>query len=179
MALTHVKDLHSPDMIANELAYCIACIKPMVTLDAFMQLCLEKSPYVTGGKITVADRNYALDVVRNPDKLRGRKFDAALCGELAAISRVFEIIVKDPKAKTASKIKSFGPEWLADFMASVADAMPSMTPDAMLHKTSMVMLVHLAAASHRKNGGATCRPIDMDDAYRQLKELNKDIDNEA
>ncbi len=179
MAFTKVKDLHTPDMIANELAYCIGEIKPMITLAAFMKLCLIKSPYIAGGKITVVDRNYALDVIRNPDKLRGRKFDAAICGELAAISRVFEIIVKDSQAKTTSEIDSFGPEWLADFMGSVADAMPSMQPDTMLHKTAMVTLVHLAAASHRKNGGVTRRPIDMNDAYRQLQELNKDLDNEA
>ena len=179
MAFTHVKDLHSPEMIADELVFCID-IKPMITLAGFMRLTLMKSPYVKGGEITEDDRNRALEAVRNPDKLEGCKFDAALCGELAAISRVFDIIIRDPKAKSASQIESFGPEWLADFMTSVADAMPSMTPDVMLHKTSMVMLAHLAAASHRKNGGVTRRPIDMDDAYRQLEELNKEFDdNEA
>lgn len=166
MAVVHIDDLHTPEMIDSELAFCIGDLKPMVTLAGFMRLCRCHSPYIFGGDLSPRDVTDATYYVDNWCGLHGDEFDHALRCEMAAISRAFEIIVQDAKAVNIS-VKPYGPEWLADFMTAVADAMPTMTPNIMLHKTPMVLLVHLAAASHRKNGGRTRRPI-SDDAFRKL-----------
>ena len=173
MTVFHVDDVHTPEMIDHELMLCISDMKPMVTLANFLDLCQARSPFVFGGEITDEDRQFAFCVVNNPFNLKGGKFDAALRMELAAISRAFEIIVPEKQAGPASQIPPYGPEWMTNLMAAAADAIPSLTVPVMLRKMSMVMLVHLVAASHRKNGGRTKRPTNAEAAFKLLQSLDQ------
>lgn len=170
-----IEDVHTPEMIADETLFCIGDHKPMVTLAGFMRLCIGKSPYVFGGSATLDDVNAASVALGSPDNAA---FDDDLRTELAAVSRAFEIIETDMAAGPKSVIPPFGPEWMVDFMAAVADVMPSLTPNMMLHKTPMVFLAHLAAASHRKNGGITKRPTNAEAAFMALQSI-KELDKSA
>lgn len=172
MTVVTVDDIHTPEMIADETLFCIGDHKPMVTLAGFMRLCQGKSPYVFGGVVSDQDIVDAAHCVDNWCGLHGAELDDALRKELAAVSRAFEIIQTDEK----SVIPPFGPEWLTNFMAAVADAMPSLTPNMMLHKTPMVLLVHLAAASHRKNGGTTRRPDNAEAVFMALDLIDQTDD---
>ncbi len=173
MTVISVEDIHTPEMIADETMVCIGDYRPMVTLAGFMRLCVKKSPYVFGGAVSDQDIADAASVVDNWSGLQGEAFDNALRLELAAVSRAFEIIHPDAEGRSKSVIPPFGPEWMADLMTAVADAMPSLTPNMMLHKTSMVLLVHLAAASHRKNGGVTSRPDNAEAVFKALESIEK------
>ena len=166
-----IEDVHTKDMIESELMYCIGDKGSMLTLARFMHLCRKKSPYIHGGVVSDKDRVVA-KIITNQMTLADSSFDAMITDELAAVSRAFEIVETEKNTGQKSIIPPYGPEWLADFMTAVADAMPSLTPDAMLHKTPMVLLIHLAAASHRKNGGVTKRPENVEEAYRKLMELS-------
>lgn len=171
-----VEDIHTPEMVADETLFCIGDRLSMVTLAGFMRLCVIKSPYVFGGDVTLDDVNAACKALGSPDNAA---FDDDLRTELAAVNRAFEIIETDKRNDQKSVIPPFGPEWLADFMTAVADAMPSITPRKMLKETPMVLLVHLAAASHRKNGGVTRRPTNTEAAFQILNELEEKADDET
>ena len=173
MTVYHVDDVHTPEMIDDELLICIGDHKPMVTLAGFMRLCSRKSPFVFGGVVSdqeVAKATYDVD---NWCGLQGKEFENALRVELDAISRAFEIIVPEKQAGPASQIPPYGPEWMTNLMAAASDAIPSLTVPVMLYKMSMVMLVHLVAASHRKNGGKTKRPTNAEAAFRLLQSLDQ------
>ena len=176
MTEVFVEDIHTPEMVADETLFCIGDRLSMVTLAGFMRLCVIKSPYVFGGDVTLDDVNAACKALGSPVNAA---FDDDLRTELAAVNRAFEIIETDKRNGQKSVIPPFGPEWLADFMAAVADAMPSITPKKMLKETPMVLLVHLAAASHRKNGGVTRRPTNTEAAFQILNELEEKADNET
>lgn len=166
-----IEDVHTKTQIQSELMYCIGDNGSMLTLARFMRLCYNHSPYIYGGVVSEKDRIIAKIAV-NQKKLDDGSFDVEITDELAAVSRAFEIVETEKGTGQKSIIPPYGPEWLTDFMAAVADAMPSLTPDVMLHKTPMVLLVHLGAASHRKNGGVTKRPANVEEAYKKLIELS-------
>lgn len=166
-----VKDVHTQDMINDELMYCIGDNDSMLTLARFMRLCYKQSPYIYGGVVSDKDRVTA-KITTNQMTLADSLFDEKITDELAAVNRAFEIVITEKDTGQKSIIPPYGPEWLADFMTAVADAMPSLTPDVMLRKTPMVLLIHLAAASHRKNGGVTKRPENVEEAYQKLMELS-------
>lgn len=177
MTVVSVDDIHTPEMIAEELLICIGDHKPMVTLAGFMRLCSRNSPYVFGGVVSdqdVVDATYSVD---NWFGLQGTEFDNALRMELAAVNRAFEIIQADEGDGRKSVIPPFGPEWMTDLMAAAADAMPTLTPNMMLHKTPMVLLVHLAAAAHRKNGGVTRRPDNAEAVFKALESIDQTDDS--
>lgn len=166
-----IEDVHTKTQIKSELMYCIGDNDSMLTLARFMRLCHMHSPYIFGG--VVSDQNRMVAKIATGQKdLDDRLFDVEFADELAAVNRAFEIIETDKGSGRQSIIPLYGPEWLTDFMAAVADAIPSLTPDVMLHKMPMVLLIHLAAASHRKNGGVTKRPANVEEAYKKLIELS-------
>ncbi len=111
----------------------------------------------------------AADILDIPES----EADRFLRRQIAACNCAFEIIQTTPADSFQSSMPQLGPEWMADLMASAANACPALTPDAMLHGTPLVLLIHLAAAAHRKNGGTTRRPSDDAAAVRLLQSFHQ------
>ncbi len=164
----HIDDLHTPEMVDDEIAICLSEGSPL-TLADFMLLRNIRSPYVFGGVPTEEDIRKAADILDIPES----EADRFLRRQIAACNRAFDIIQSMPEASFQSSMPQLGPEWMTDLMTSAATACPALTPDVMLHGTPLVLLIHLAAAAHRKNGGTTRRPSDDAAALAALRELSR------
>lgn len=166
MTSIHVDDLHTPEMVADEIRICLSADSSL-TLGEFMSLRLVHSPYVYGGQVGEDDIRQAASLVR----LSGNDgVDSALRRELEAVNRVLEILPASGPGETQDA-PALGPEWMCDLMAAAAVAAPSLTPSAMLWDTPLVLLLHLVAAACRRNSVPTRRPMDDAQAVRLLRQM--------
>ena len=168
---------HTPEMVEDELRDFLAEFAPShhcrPTLGQLMRLRLAHSPFIFGGKVTpqaLADAKEILGFDEydppNDDDPTDAEAIAEITSAIRTALRPLEIIQpsheKRISARPSSKFDTWGPEWLADIMASVANAVPGVTPVTILWKMPACQAFHLVAAAVRKNGGCTRRPEDND-----------------
>ena len=152
--------------------------KHTVTLAGFVSLIDINSPYITEKEIFEVDRKLAITTLGIPDSLKKMGdgvLDEFIRSELKAVFRAFGIIVSAPQSTgQKSDMPPFGPEWITNIMAAAADALPSLTADDILNKLPLVLIAHLAAASHRRNGGITKRPTNASKALELLETITNE-----
>lgn len=95
---------------------------------------------------------------------------SSIVREIETALRALETIV--PAANAGQKLTedntdTIGPEWLADLYAVVSRAAPGI-PWREFLDMPLAAATHLAAASHRANGGKTERPMDWASALNSL-----------
>ena len=156
-------------MVDDEIDICLSG-GDRFTLADFMRLRNIHSPYIFGGSVTLKD----IEAAAAELDMETDGVDAFLRRQMAACNRAFEIIqAPHQQAKFHSETPVLGPEWMTDIMAAAASACPALTPDDMLHATPLVLLIHLAGAAHRRNGGITRRPSDDAAAIRLLQSFHQ------
>lgn len=164
-----IPPLHTREMIDDETAICLGEMKRKfnLTLSLFLKMVARRPQFGMDGVLTDEDIAFAAGK-EDPGYVA-----PLLIRQIAAVWRAFEIIRPSRhEGAERSEIPEYGPEWLADILAAAADAVPSLGVREMLDDLPMVLLVHLVAAAHRKNGGITRRPDDSEAIAEKLRELN-------
>lgn len=178
-----VEDAFTPEQLALETMLVTGRRKHTVTLAGFVSLIGVNSPYITGKEILEVDRRQAITTLGIPDsmkKMGDEILDDFIRSELEAVFRAFGIIVSAPQSTgQKSDMPPFGPEWITNIMAAAADALPSLTADDILNRLPLVLIAHLAAASHRRNGGVTRRPSNAMKALEQLEKMKNEPKREG
>ncbi len=151
-----IKPLHSDRMIRAEAAAMLGDADIAITPGQLMQLWLNDSPFITGkiSDITAESLASAREILDEEDAAPEEIIEA-----IATAIRPFAIIESSPNGSRHADYSGFCPEWLADLYASINEygAIPW---DYFLWKLPMAAAAHLLAASHRRNGGTTARPMD-------------------
>jgi hypothetical protein len=178
-----VEDAFTPEQLALETMLVTGRRKHTVTLAGFVSLIGVNSPYITGKEIFEVDRRLAITTLGIPKRMTDmgeEVLDDFIRSELEAVFRAFGIIVSAPQSTgQKSDMPPFGPEWITNIMAAAADALPSLTADDILNKLPLVLIAHLAAASHRRNGGVTRRPSNAMKALEQLEKMKNEPKREG
>ena len=140
-----------------------------LTLGRLLQLKLKQSPFLDGGRLTPEALAEAISIMGG-----GEAVDVCshLTEQIAAAWRVMEIYPPDGE-KSKSRYDAYSPEWMCDLIALAAEALPSLTYHQALWEIPLVALLHLGAAAHRKNGGATRRPDNDNEVFRMLQSINQ------
>lgn len=150
-----VKPLHSERMIRAEAAAMLNDADIAITPGQLMRLWLDDSPFITGkvSDLTAEALASAREILNEDDAEPDEILEA-----IATAIRPFAIIESSPDGKRHADYAGFCPEWLADLYASVNEY-GSISWDYFLWKLPMAAAAHLLAASHRRNGGTTARPM--------------------
>lgn len=169
-----VNNLHTDEMVQNELKSMLGVGKVHLTLGALASLAILKSPYLYGGTATEQNLIDAYELVKH-DEIDIAEFHTVLQDEIDTAFRAFEILVPDPKADSVktSEIETFSPEWFADVISQACQSMPSLTYSQILYQIPLTMILHLAVSTARRNGALTERPHDVKEALKQLKQMRE------
>lgn len=159
--------LHTPEMQDAELRELLGG-RPTggtITAGVLMALWLERNPYIAGG-IPTPEADAAL--------LRATRRDT-IGGALAALDTALRplcIIRRPDGARLPQCYDGYGPEWLADIVATAARALPSLEWSDAVWRLPLCTLGHLAGAAVRAAGGRTERPMDTTAADDWLLRAN-------
>ncbi len=111
-----------------------------------------------------------------PQEILGKRLpSSSIVREIETALRALETIVPDANAGqklTEDDTDTIGPEWLADLYAVVSRAAPGI-PWREFLDMPLAAATHLAAASHRANGGRTERPMDWASALEQMVDFRE------
>jgi hypothetical protein len=167
-----VEDEHTDEMIAEEIRSCLCASKLKLTLGTVMSLALLKSPYLSGGEITVNDLHLAMQVIKSD--LSPADFNNAIQKELEVAWRVWEIIVPDATREGGrkSEIRMFSPEWMADIISGACRGL-NLTYQQALWEIPLVMMFHLTLSTSRQYGLITERPKGVREALAKFKEKRR------
>ncbi|MBR0459444.1 MAG: hypothetical protein IJJ26_09415 [Victivallales bacterium] len=174
---------NTTEMIDEETRGFLGSTAIPLSLGHLAWLHLARSPFLLGGEVTKNDIAAAREILDMVDRHPlDATFATVLRTEILAAFRALEIIQPSrdrPSARPKSQYPQWGPEWLADIMASVATTCPGASPGEILWKMPAVQAFHLVAAAVRKNGGCTRRPEDHEAIKAALDRLNSGSTDEA
>lgn len=144
-----------PDIPA-EVRECLGLGDCRLTLGAYMRLVAARSPYVFGGTVGDNDLQYAARICSvDPSAEDAHEVIVqALDRALGAFSMI--VAPQRPQRDTPTDT-AFGPEWLADLISEAMHAAPGLTWREAMDEIPLLMVVHLALADYRRNGGRTER----------------------
>lgn len=172
-----VPSKHTPEMVRHEMDSMLGYSEIRLCVGHVVLLAEAKSPYIYGGGITELDLELARKIIKVPG-MNDAKFHAALQGELDSAFRPIELFDDGDKTQQEKdelhKIQPFSPEWLADLVRSVCQAVPSVTLHEVIWAMPMVMAMHLYVAECRANGAKTMRPPDYAEAMRRFYAAQKE-----
>ena len=160
-----------PDIPA-EVRECLGLGECRLTLGGYMRLVAARSPYIYGGQVADADLEFAARCLSVDPSCEDPHAEIVRALDLALGAFGMVVAPQRPERTVAAPDAAFGPEWLADLVSEAMHAAPGLTWREAMDEIPLLMVVHLALADYRRNGGRTER-VNEDAEAKAVAELRR------